>query len=213
MNFAMFFILLIVIFVFLILFNSYFFQLFIKKYSSKKFFVENFKESVKGKFYSQGYYNTNFEFLSSYEYNKLKKRSKIDYAKCYNVVSFKTTDSIWELFFILERDGIDFKEKLIIRSFPSNMRIKSEGTIERSISRLNIYSNNRYLSGVIESSELSGLFDSILNKNSDNIHIYNNNLTCSLLYSKDISVDFILDVIHKLNIAKNRIYKRGIMEY
>jgi hypothetical protein len=208
------FIILIILIAVFILYNSYFFQSLLKQFISKNKFSNEFKERVKGKYYSKGHYNADFEFLSSRDYIQLKRRNKVEYRSCYNAVSFKTVDSVWELFFVLERDGIRYKEKLILRCFPYNMRIKSEGTAEKSLSRLHVFSNNRYLSGIIEGAELSEIFESILKYNGDIIHIYNNNLSCKLNFNyKEISVDDVMSMINKIHTVKNKVYRRGIMEY
>lgn len=207
------FIAIIAIFGLYLFYNSYYFQVLLRKHRSKNNFVNEFRERVKGKFYGKGYFNTHSEFITSGEYVSLKKRSKVDYRSCYNAVSFRTPDADWEMFFVLERDGIKYREQVILRAFPHHMRIKSEGTAEKSLSRLSVYSNNKYLSGIIESSDMHDMFHTILKENGDIMHIYHNNLYTNLIVNPHVTVDFAMEVIKDMNIIKNKVYRRGIMEY
>ena len=204
---------LIIVFACYILFNSYFVQVRFRKYISRKSFVLDFRDRVKGRFHSEGHYNIHSDFLTSVEYKKLKRRTRVDYRSCYDAILFKTQDADWELFFVLERHGIKYKERVILRAFPYHLRIKSEGTVERSMSQLNMYSNNRYLSGVIEGPEMNGLFHDILKVHSDILHIYENNLFCNLKFRDDLTVDFLMEVVSKMHVIRNKVYRKGIMEY
>lgn len=194
-------------------YSSYSFQVFLRKFLVKKSFVFDFLDKVKGIFISSGYYALSYKILSSKEYSKLKKRYKIEYGGCYNVVKFKTTDANWELFFYLVREGIKFKDILVIRAFPTGVILKSEGNVEKLHSRLNLYSNNRYLTHILEENSTQQTLNWLLRSNSDVLQIFNNNLHYKITLENRLSSERVLEMIKALNIIKGKIYKKGLLEY
>jgi len=131
-------------------------------------------------------------------------------------VKFKTEDANWELFFHLVKDSSVFSEILNIRVFPKHNHIKSVGNAERDYSRLNIFTNNQYLSRILES---SNIFDDLnwLIKNHGDIVLVNHNSIHfkAFIDSKDDSLNskLALEMIHAINEIKNKVYKPGILEY
>jgi len=201
-------------FVFYLLYNAYFFQLFLHKYRLRSSFVKNFQNSVKGNFHDEGYFGMSHPFVSKEEYKSFSNRYRVSFSKCYNVVLFKTPDANWELFFHLLKDGTVYSEIMTIRVFPKHLRIKSEGNIEKNYSRLNIFTNNRYLTSVLESQSTNDYLKWLIRHNGDILLVSHNNLHFkAFLTSKEFSEQRLLDMVKSLNGIKDAIYREDVIEY
>lgn len=198
-----------------IIFTSYTFQVFLHKSKYKKKFLNEFAPKVKGKYYEEAFYSETGPIILRYEFKGLPKREQVNLFKCYNVVTFRTPDANWELFFSLVKEGIFFKEVMMVRVFPLQKRIRSEASIEKTHSLVNVLANNRYLSEVLEDAELKDTFKWLLRKNRDMLHIMHNNMNYKIMIGegKKITVSRLLDIVRSLHTIKNRIYRREVLEY
>ena len=195
-------------------YNAYSFQLYLHKRKLKKTFVKGFKETVKGIFFESGYFAISHQFVKNDEYKSFSNRTKSLFSKCYNVILFKTDDANWELFFHIVRDGIKYSEIMTIRVFPKHLRIKSEGNVEKNYSRINIFTNNRYLTKILESQTTSDYLKWLIRHNGDILLISHNNLHFKAFLSpKKISEQRVLDMVKALNGIKNAIFRDDVLEY
>lgn len=195
--------------------TSYRFQIFWRKTKTKKVLIDAILPRVKGKYMAEGHFASSHKVLSKYEYNKLRHSGKLNFSRCYNVITFKTKDSDWEMFFYLVKEGMKFNEVLAIRAFPREVKIKSQATIEKTKDRVNVLANNKYLAQILESYESKELLRWMLNKEGDNFFVYNNNIFYKSIQhgNEIIAVDRALEIIKAAHNLKNRIYKKGILEY
>lgn len=197
-----------------VLYFSYNFQTFIHKRNFKSFLINDFIGSVKGNFISSAYFASSHKIASKKEYNSFSIKHKLSFNNCYNIVNFKTVDADWELFFYLVKDGMKFGEILSIRCFPKTLKIKSEGNVEKNYSRLNTFTNNRYLTGVLETKQVNEYLKWLIRQNGDILLISNNNLHFKVfLNSKKISKTRLLDMVKAINGIKNQIYKEDNISY
>jgi hypothetical protein len=209
--FLAFFVLFIVIL--FMLYCSYTFQFFLHRYKIKKGFLEDFRKLVKGKYVSEAYFCPSHKIISLQEYRSLSNRQKVNFSECYNVIRFKTIDIDWELYFNLIRDGMSFAEVLNLRAFPKDYKIKSEGNAEMNCSMVNIFTNNRYLTKVLEV-DVKLDIEYLIKKGGDNLFITYNNLHYkSFLDSSKISKSRVMDMIKSINSIKSKVYKKDILEY
>lgn len=206
-----------ILFIFLFiyfLYTSYTFQIFIHRRRIKSNFLKEFISSVKGTFHEVGFFAISHNVVNKIEYNTFSNRHKASFSICHNVVTFKTPDSKWELFFHLVKDGSKFNEIMTIRVFPHKHRIKSEGNVEKNYSRLNIFTNNRYLTEILESQKTNDNLKWLIRHNGDILLISHNNLHYkAFLNPKTITVTRVLDMVSALNSIKNEIYKDEVIEY
>jgi len=214
MNYLDLFLLLFFTFIIYLFYNAYFFQLYLHKYRLKSSFVNNFKNSVKGTFHDEGYFAMSHPFVSKEEFKSFSNRHKISFSKCYNMVLFKTSDANWELFFHLIKEGTVYSEIMTIRVFPKYLRIKSEGNIEKNYSRLNIFTNNRYLTSILESHASTDYLKWLIRHNGDILLVSHNNLHFkAFLTDKKLSEQRALDMIKALNGIKDLVYRKDVLEY
>lgn len=207
------FILLFFLIIFYFFYKSYTFQLFLHKNSMKKFFVENFKDKVKGKYIDKGYFASSHKIISDLEYNNLSNSQKINFSKCYNIISFKTKDAKMEIFFNLIREGLTFVEVFNLRIFPNDVIIKSQGNVEKNFSRINVFTNNRYLTKILETTSQEDL-KWLIRYNGDILLISGNNLHFkAMLGSSKLSSQRVLDMVKSMYNIKFQIYKKDILEY
>lgn len=212
---------LIILLLFLVLFlvfYSYFisfsFQVFLNKKFLKIKYLKEFIELVKGNFIENGYFKISHHLVDLRHYNSYSIREKVTLTSCYNIVKFKTQDANWELFFYLVKDGLKFREVLSIRCFPKYNHIRSEGNIEKNISRLNIYTNTRKLTDILESQNIRDTLKDLIRNNGDLLLVYNNNLHYKIfLDSKKISLNRLHETVKLINILKNNIYKKDNLAY
>jgi len=202
------------LFLLYLIYTSYSFQVLIRRIKFKKYFLKEFRSTVKGIYHSSGYFAISHPFITNEEFKSFSNRYKLSFSKCYNVITFKTNDANWELFFHLVKEGSIYSEILTIRSFPKKLRIKSEGNIEKNYSRLNIFTNNRYLTGVLENRVNDDLLKWLIRNNGDILLILHNNLHFkAFLKSKTLTVERALDMIKAMNGLKNNIFKEDVIEY
>jgi hypothetical protein len=176
--------------------------------------MDEFVDKVKGKYIKDGYFSSSHKIISTSEFASYSKKYQHQFSKCYNMVRFQTADSDWELFFYLIREGTKFNEMLTVRAFPKKYRIKSEGNIEKSYGRVNIYTNNRYLTHILEKPETSDFLKWLLRHNNDILLVLHNNLHYkAYIDSHKYTPTRALDMIKAMNVIKNKIYKKDVLEY
>ncbi|MFW6008990.1 MAG: hypothetical protein ACOC16_01385 [Nanoarchaeota archaeon] len=196
-----------------LIYKSYYFQFFYHKYRIKNDFIKSFQEIVKGKYYSDAYFGPSHKIISVHEYKSMSNKHKMNFSKCYNIITFKTPDIKWELYFYLIKDGMSFSEIFNLRAFPKDYKIKSEGNVEKSYSRINIFTNNRYLTKVLEKQIYDDL-EWLIRHNGDSLLISYNNLHFKAsLKSEKLTKTRTLDMIKAMNNIKSGIYKKDLLEY
>lgn len=212
--FTWFFFIFVILFGIFALYNSFSFQIFWRKQRNKRVFLEDFISKVRGNYLSSGFFTISHQVLSQKEFKGLTIKQKKNYGLCYSVVKFKTIDAQWELFFHLIKDGVTFSEIMTVRVFPNHERIHSEANIEKIHSRLNIFTNNQYLSSILESSATKEHLDWLMRNNNDILLVLHNNLHYKIyLDNSSIGTDRGLELIKGLNFIKNKVYKKGIIGY
>ena len=193
--------------------KTYFFQFFWRKMRVKKVFLEEFRKTTKGRFVSEAYFAPSHRIVSKREYNTLTNKQKINFSKCYNIVTFRTNDVEWELFFNIIKEGFAFTELMNVRAFPINGLIKSEGNVERNYGRINVLTNNHYLTNILE----VGVNDDVvwlMRYDGDMLFISNNNLHFKAFIDiNKVSLNRIMDMIKAINGIKKGIYKKDVIEY
>lgn len=195
------------------IYHTYIFQFYYHKYRVKRDLIDKFMHTVKGHFVSEAYFGPSHKVISSSEYCSLSNRDKVNFSKCYNIVKFKTMDVYWELYFNLIRDGRSFSEVFNLRAFPHDYKIKSEGNVEKSYSRLNIFTNNRYLTEILEGVSHEDL-GWLVRYNGDILLVSYNNLHFkAFLDSNNLSANRTLDMVKAMNNVKSRVYKKDVLEY
>lgn len=194
-------------------YTSYFFQLFIHKHKIKKKFLEDFKGKVRGNFQKEGYFGTSHKIISKKEYKALSNKQKPNFSKCYNIIRFKTADIEWELYYNLLKEGIGFQEILNIRVFPRFLKIKSEGNVEKNYGRLNVFTNNSYLTHILET-DTTDYLKWLLRYDGDMLLISHNNLHFKAFKSSNkLGVARSMDIVKSLNGIKRSIYRKDVIEY
>lgn len=206
----------IVIAILIILFfisKTYTIQLFLRKSRIKKAFLNDFKKSTKGKFISEAYFAPSHKIISNHEFNSLTNKQKMNFSKCYNVITFKTSDAQWELFFHLIKEGISFTEILNIRVFPLRETIKSEGNVEKTYGRVNIFTNNHYLTKLLET-RVTDSINWLMRYDGDMLLISQNNIHFKAFIGvKKMSLNRSMDMVKSMNGIKSGIYKKDVLEY
>jgi len=194
------------------IYSSYFIQIIIFK-SKKKEIIKQIRNSVKGIYLKEGYFSINNKVIDQNKFNHLTNKEKLKFGTCYDIVYFKTENTNWELFFNLIRDGTKYVEVLNIRSFSTHNHIKSEGNIEKNLSRLNIFTNSHYLSQILENTEIYDTIEWLIKNNTDLMLINYNRLHFKTQHETKLKESKILEKIKAINQIKNKIYKKGILEY
>jgi len=196
-----------------LLLNSYAFQFLYHKHRVKKGFIEQFQTNVKGKMLESAYFAPSHKIISNSEYRTSSNRQKINFSKCYNIITFKTADVKWEMFFNIIREDNSFSEVFNLRAFPAKNYIKTEGNVEKNYSRLNIFTNNGYLTHVLEKNCLDHL-KWLIRHNGDILLISNNNLHFkAILDPKVLSSTRAMDMVKAMHSIKTEIYKDDVIEY
>lgn len=199
---------------FYIAYSSYTLQFLYKRRKLDKKILNDFLKNVKGDFNSKGYFAPSHKFIRVQEYKSYSKRHQMPFSLCYNVVTFRTPDANFEFFFHMVKESGRFSEVMNLRVFPKHNRIKSEGNVDKNYSRLNIYSNNRYLTAILESSDIQTHLKELLRSDGDIMVICENNMHYKIFVdSKSLSVQRIMDMIKSINYVKNKIYKDNVLEY
>lgn len=197
-----------------LIYNSYYFNIILHKKKLKNSFLTSFCDSVKGTFSESGYFAISHPVVPKNEFSSFSNRHKMSFSKCYSIVKFKTTDANWELFFHLIKEDSKFSEVLTIRVFPKTYRIKSEGNVEKNYSRLNIFTNNRYLTHILEMTETRDSLKWLIRYNGDILLVSGNNLHFKAFLSNgDLSAQRVLDMVKSMNSIKDKIFKKDVLEY
>ncbi len=209
-----FFTIVIIIFILFLIYYSHFSQVIIHK-KNKKEFIQRLKNKVKGIQISKGYFAISHKIITENEFKLLTRTQKLKYSSCYNIIIFKTEHAHWELFFHLIKDGTFYSQILNLRVFPIKNHIKTEGNIEKNYTRLNIFTNSRYLSAILESSELTPLLKWLIKNNGDILLVNHTNLhfKAFLNSTTNLNIDDGMNMIKTMNEIRNKIYKKGILEY
>lgn len=180
----------------------------------KSIFLNEFVNSVKGEFFASAHFASSHKLVSNAEFRSFSNTHKLVFSKCFNVVKFKTADANWELFFHLVKEGGKFSEILNVRVFPKHIKIRSEGNVEKNYSRLNIFTNNRYLTSVLESQITNDFLKWLIRHNGDILLISHNNLHFkAFLMAKNLNVSRSMDMVKAMNGIKTEIYKLNTLEY
>ena len=107
-----------------------------------------------------------------------------------------------------------FSEIMTFRVFPKHNHIKSEGNIEKNYSKLNIFTNNRYLTKILEKNETDNALNWLIRHNGDILIVFHNNLHFkAFLKGNKLSTKRALEMINALDIIKSEIYKKDVLEY
>lgn len=204
----------VIFFTMYVFYSSYRFQRLLRQRSLNKNFLGDFLLSVKGNFRSRAYFAISHRVVMPEEYKSFSRKHRLSFSECYNIVTFKTPDANWEFFFHMVKEGVKYNEILNIRAFPKHNKIRSEGNVEKNYSRLNIFTNNRYLTGILESSDTRDNLKWILRNNGDILLVSGNNLHFKIFVDpKKITVNRVMDIIKAMNFIKNKIYRDDVLEY
>lgn len=196
------------------IFSSYFIQSNIRKFNIKNSLIDDFKKKVLGKYFGSAYFGVSHRIVPKSEYNSFSNREKIHFSKCYNVITFKTPDANWELFFHLVKEGMVFSEIMTLRVFPKSIKIRSEGNVEKNFGKLNIFTNNKYLTNILEEEKIYNELNNILKKNEDILVISHNCIYLKTFFdSKDYNMKALLSLVKSMHVVKNKVFREGVMEY
>ncbi|MDA3855213.1 MAG: hypothetical protein PF569_03060 [Candidatus Woesearchaeota archaeon] len=194
-------------------YTGYFFQFILHKYRVKNSFIEEFNKNVKGRYASTSYFGNSHKLVSKAEFHSFSNKHKINFSMCHNIVRFKTADSEWEIFFNLIKEGVGFREVFNLRVFPRSHLIKSEGNVEKNYSRLNVFTNNSYLTKILEKDTIDNL-KWLIRYNGDILLISPNNLHFkAFLDSQKLNVGRVMDMVKAMNNINSSIYKEDVIEY
>lgn len=197
-----------------ILYNNYDVQVYLHRKSLKTSELQDFISQVNGKFYKKAYFAKNHKLVTDKDHNIYYSRHRLSFSKCYNCVTFKTKDASWELFFSLVKDGAVYSEMMSIRVFPHGNRIRSEGTVEKNFSRVNVLTNSRYLTDLLEEDSSHTYLNWLLHKNDDILLISHNMLHFkTFVESKKLRSKKVMKSLKAIHAIKNIIYKKDVLEY
>jgi len=204
----------IILFILYLVYSSYFFQLILFKHLNKDL-VEDIILNVGGNILNEGYFSSHNHVLDIKNFNKLLKSEKLKYDFCYNIIRFNTENASWEIFFHLVKINNKYSQIMSIRTFSKFNHIKSEGNIDMNHSRLNILTNNRYFSELLERGQVNHILCEIISKNLDTMVInYNSIHFKTILDDENIfDIDRIITLIDYIKLIKNNVYKPGVLEY
>lgn len=197
-----------------ILYRNYGVQIYLHRKSLNSSQLKNFTSQVNGKFHKNAYFAKNHKVVTDKDRNIYYSRHRLSFSSCYNCVTFKTKDASWEVFFYLVKTGAVYSEIMSIRVFPHGNRIRSEGTIEKNFSRINILTNNRYLTDLLEEENSHSYLNKLLHKNEDILIVSHNMLQFkTFVDSKNSFSKKALKSVQSLHAIKNIIYRKGVIEY
>lgn len=197
-----------------VLYTSFWIQILFRKAKYKALVLKKIAKDTNAMYYDTAYFATSHKFITKKEYSAFSGRHKLAFTKCYNALKFKTSDAQWEVFFHLVKEGLTFSEIITIRVFPFRHKIKSEGNIEKTLSRLNIVTNNRYLSELLQNSENKAYLNWLLKKSGEILLVTHNNLHFkAFVDSEKLTSKRVHEMIRAINTLQKRIYKEGVLEY
>lgn len=197
-----------------VIFSSSSLQFYLNQRKLKKTLIDEILKSVKGDFQKKGYFAVSHKIIKPEEFNSYSTKHKLPFTICYNIITFRTQDAYFEFFFHVVKDGVRFSEIMDIRVFPKENKIKSEGNVEKNYSRINIFTNNRYLTDILELHDVQDNLKWLLRNNGDILLIHGNNLHYKVfLKPKNLTAQRLLDMIKALNHIKNKVYRENVLEY
>lgn len=207
-------IILLLIIVFYLIFITFDFQLFYHRVRSNKSVLQMLAKKFEGRFYTKAFFAQNHKLIDQKGKNHYYHRDQLKFIHCYNAVYFHSKNAYWEVFFHLVKDGSMYSEIMSLRVFPNFYKIKSQGSVERTISGISVLTNNRYLTDLLESEELHHNLDKLVVKTDDILYIAHNSLHFkTFVDSKRITQKEILSKIKYLNEIKNSIFVKDRIEY
>ncbi len=194
--------------------TNYKIQKYLKAKKIKSFLLNSLIETVKGKYFKKAYFSSSHNLVLPGEYKGYTIKHKSNFSECYNCIKFKTQFARMELFFNLIKEGNQFIEVLNIRLFPYKYRIKSEGNVEKNYSRLNIFTNNKYLTELLEKDYVKDNLNWLIRYNGDILLISHNNLHFkAFLDPKRLSQERVMDMIKAIHNIATIIYRKDNIEY
>lgn len=196
------------------LYNNFTFQVWIRRNKFKSNLLKGVAEKTKANYLPNAYFANSHKIISKREFKSFSRRHRIAFTQCYNALTFKTSDSKWEMFFYLVKEGIHFSEIIAIRAFPDKNKIRSEANIERIHSRLNTVANNRYLAEVLEGRDIKTYLEWLLKKNGEILLISHNNLHFkAFVDNENLTEKRVMEMIKVLNVIQRNIYRDDVIEY
>lgn len=200
-----------------IVMTSYPVQIELHRVSARRHCVYGFRQQVKGRYRSSGYFGISHRIISPKQFKNLSRRHRSNFYHCYNIVTFKTAEADWEVFFYLIREGVHYSENMGIRCFPRHqVMIKSEGNAERVRGGINVFSNNRYLAEVLEEKDNRELLDTLLRHEYDMLQVLPNNLYSKSFLDKrrqTMSAQRMLEMIRNMDRIRSNVYRKEVIEY
>ena len=196
-----------------ILYNNYSFQVFIRN-NLRKTQLISLTQQTSGNYIKCAYFSSGHYITLNSEFKKLLMRQKADLVRCYSIITFKTIDADWELFFTLTRDSGRFIENIYLKCYPHNQKIHSKVSVEKIHSKLEVYATHHALMQILNSQKCMGNLNSILTLHEETFNVgvrylqYKGNLKF-----ENISKTKILHKISHINEVKNQIYVSGLKAY
>ncbi len=197
-----------------VFYSSYYLQFFLRKRKLKVGFIKEIERTVKGDFMDKGYFAMSHRIIKPEEFRSFSTKHRLPFSMCYNIITFRTADANFEFFFYMVKEGVRFSEIMNLRVFPKHNLIKSEGNVEKNYSRLNVFTNNRYLTAILETHDVNDNLKVLLKNNGDILLISHNNLHYkTFMSSQELTIEKLMDIIKSINHVKNKIYKDDVLEY
>lgn len=197
-----------------VMLTNYNVQQLYRKSKIKNNLIMPLKQEVKGKYQPYAYYSNSHKIVLPGQYKGFSYHHRTNFSLCYNALKFRTQFADMELFFSLIKEGTKFVEVLNVRIFPYEKTIKSEGNVEKNYSRLSIFTNNKYLTELLEHDPVKDHLKWLLRYNGDILLISKNNLHFkAFLDPKNLSVERVLDIIKALHFISTHIYKKENISY
>ncbi len=197
-----------------IFYQSYYVQFLLNSFKVNNHFLRHFTHTVKGSYVRKGYFTSHNKVILDREYKRLGKKERLNYSKCFNIVKFQLENTKCELFFYLIKEGLSYTQVLNLRVFiPHEHLIKSEGNVEKNYGRVNIFTNNHYLTRILETKGQDCL-NWLIRYNGDILFISSNNLHFKAFNTGGkMSLSRSMDILKAVNVLRKEIYSKDVMEY
>ena len=185
--------------------NSYNFQVLVRVNLRKKE-LSSLSKQTSGVYIKSAYFSSQYHITLKNEFKPLLKRQKADLIKCYSIVTFKTIDAKWELFFTLTKDSGKFVENIYLKCYPNNEKINSKAAIEKIHTKLEVYASHHALIQILNEQTTMKNLNSLLTLHEETLNIgvrylqYKGNLKL-----KNVSKTKLLHKITLINEIKNKI--------
>ncbi len=194
--------------------TNYKIQTFLRRRRVKNLLIDSLVSELKGKYYPLGYFSSCHKVVLPGEYKGFTLHHKANFSECYNIIKFKTQFADLEIFFTLIKEGVKFVEVFNLRVFPRHYHIKSEGNVEKNYSRLNIFTNNKYLTEKLEEDSVNDYLKWLIRYNGDVLLISKNNLHFKAFTDPTrLSVSRVMDMIKAIHYIATEIYTKDNLEY